>query len=86
MGAKDQRICPVHLSRGRGALGKVIGPGGAGPTKRGGVVTKGPGEEVADGAGHRKQGPRRRGRRRGKRRLETEEHKEGEGEGRKEGR
>ena len=41
MGAKDQRICPVHLSRGRGALGKVIGLGGAGPTKRGGVVTKG---------------------------------------------
>ena len=55
----------------------------AGPMKRGGVVTKGPGEEVADGAGW---GPRRRGRRSGERRLEREERKQAEGEGRKEGR
>lgn len=63
--------CPAGgWGGGRGALGKVIGLGGAGPTKRGGVVTKGPGDEVADGAGHRKKGLRRRGRRREKRRRE----------------
>ena len=70
-------------SGGRGALSKVVGLEEAGPMKRGGVVTKGPGQEVAGGAGW---GPRRRGNRSGERRLEREERKQAEGEGRKEGR